>query len=163
MHEDILNGYRVMERTKMLTDGRTEPCHYTSVFFFFFFVVVVVVVVVSFFFFKTAVYKRKHYKFGVEFTACVKFFFFFCLLFFFFFCFFFCFFFFFFKTAVYKRKHYKFGVEFTACVQTPIGKGNRQNQTSANRTNARKAPKLALSSQSEVIAMLKGLKNTRTK
>ena len=34
-----------------------------------------------------------------------------------------------------------------------------KNQTSANRTNARKALRLALSSPSEVIAMLKGLKN----
>ena len=47
--------------------------------------------------------------------------------------------------------------------QTPRGRGNRQNQTSANRTNVRKALTLALSSPSEVIAMLKGLKNTRTK
>ena len=36
-------------------------------------------------------------------------------------------------------------------------------QTSTNRTNVRKALRLALSSPSEVIAMLKGLKNTRTK
>ena len=41
--------------------------------------------------------------------------------------------------------------------------GNRQNQTSANQTNVRKALRLALSSPSELIAMLKGLKNTRTK
>ena len=40
---------------------------------------------------------------------------------------------------------------------------NRQNQTSANRTNERKALRLALSSPSEVIAMLKGLKNTKRK
>ena len=40
---------------------------------------------------------------------------------------------------------------------------HRQNQTIANRTNARKALRLALSSTSEVITMLKGLKNTRTK
>ena len=39
---------------------------------------------------------------------------------------------------------------------------NRYCQTSANRTNVRKAPRLALSSPSEVIAMLKGLKNTST-
>ena len=45
--------------------------------------------------------------------------------------------------------------------QTP--RGNRQIQTSSNRTNARKALRLAFSSQSEVIATLKGLKNTRTK
>ena len=47
--------------------------------------------------------------------------------------------------------------------QTPRGRGNRQNQTSANRTNVRKALRLALSSPSDVIAMLRGLKNTRTK
>ena len=47
--------------------------------------------------------------------------------------------------------------------QTPRERGNRQNQTSANRTNVRKALRLALSSPSEVTAMLKGLKNTRTK
>ena len=47
--------------------------------------------------------------------------------------------------------------------QTPRGRGNRQNQTSANRTNVRQALRLALSSPGEVIAMLKGLKNTRTK
>ena len=41
--------------------------------------------------------------------------------------------------------------------------GNRQIQTSTNRTNLRKALRLALSSPSEVIAILKGLKNTRTK
>ena len=46
--------------------------------------------------------------------------------------------------------------------QTPRGSGNRQIQTSTNRTNVRKALKLALSYTSEVIAMLKGLKNTRT-
>ena len=43
------------------------------------------------------------------------------------------------------------------------GRGNRQIKTSTNRTNVRKAPGLALSSPSEVIALLKGLKNTRTK
>ena len=47
--------------------------------------------------------------------------------------------------------------------QTRRGRGNRHNQTSANRTNVRKALRLALSSLSEVIAMLKGLKNSRTK
>ena len=47
--------------------------------------------------------------------------------------------------------------------QTPRGRENRQNQTSANRTNVRISLRLALSSPSEVIAMLKGLKNTRTK
>ena len=36
-------------------------------------------------------------------------------------------------------------------------------QTSTNRSNIRKALRLALSSPSEVIAMLKRLKNTRTK
>ena len=46
--------------------------------------------------------------------------------------------------------------------QTPRGRGNRQIQTSTNRTNVRKALRLALSSPSEVIAILKGLKNTRT-
>ena len=47
--------------------------------------------------------------------------------------------------------------------QTPRGRGNRQNQTSANRTNVRKALRLALSSPSEVIAMLKGLKKKSTR
>ena len=47
--------------------------------------------------------------------------------------------------------------------QTPRGKENRQIQTSTNLTNVRKALRLALSSQSEVIAILKGPKNTRTK
>ena len=42
--------------------------------------------------------------------------------------------------------------------QTPRGRGNRQIQTSTNRTNVRKALRLALSSPSEVIAILKGLK-----
>ena len=42
-------------------------------------------------------------------------------------------------------------------------RGNRQTQTSTNRTNVRKALRLALSSPSEVIAMLKGLKSTKTK
>ena len=36
-----------------------------------------------------------------------------------------------------------------------------KSKPSTNRTNARKALRLALSSSSEVIAMLKGLKNTR--
>ena len=40
----------------------------------------------------------------------------------------------------------------------PRGRGNRQIQTSTNRTNVRKALRLALSSPSEVIAILKGLK-----
>ena len=44
-----------------------------------------------------------------------------------------------------------------------LGRGNRQIQTSASRTNVRKAPRLSLSCPSEVIEMLKGLKNTRTK
>ena len=35
-----------------------------------------------------------------------------------------------------------------------------KTKTSTNRTNVRKALRLALSSPSEVIAMLKGLKNT---
>ena len=47
--------------------------------------------------------------------------------------------------------------------KAPRGRGNRQIQTSTNRTNVRKALRLALSSPSEVIAMLKGLKNTRKK
>ena len=47
--------------------------------------------------------------------------------------------------------------------QAPIGRGNRQNHTSANLINVRKALRLAHSSPSEVIAMLKRLKNTRTK
>ena len=41
--------------------------------------------------------------------------------------------------------------------KTPRGSGNRQIQTSTNSTNIRKALRLALSSPSEVIAMLKGL------
>ena len=45
--------------------------------------------------------------------------------------------------------------------QTPRGRANRQIQTSTNRTNVRKALRLALSSKSEVIAMPEGLKNTR--
>ena len=40
--------------------------------------------------------------------------------------------------------------------QTPRGRGNRQIQTSTNRTNVRKALRLALSSPSEVLAMLEG-------
>ena len=47
--------------------------------------------------------------------------------------------------------------------QTLRGRGNRQIQTSTNRTNVQKALRSALSSPSEVIAMIKGLKNTRTK
>ena len=27
LHEDILNSYCVMERTRMLKDGQTAPCH----------------------------------------------------------------------------------------------------------------------------------------
>ena len=50
-----------------------------------------------------------------------------------------------------------------ALSQTPRGRGNRQNQTSVNRPDVRKAKRLSLSSQGEVIAMLKGLKNTRTR
>ena len=42
--------------------------------------------------------------------------------------------------------------------QTPREGGNRQNQTSANRTNIRKELRLALSSPSEVIAMQKDWK-----
>ena len=45
--------------------------------------------------------------------------------------------------------------------QTQRGRGNRQIQTSTNRTNVRKALRLALSSPSEVTAILKGLKNTK--
>ena len=44
--------------------------------------------------------------------------------------------------------------------QTPR---RRQNQTRANQTNVRKALRLAPSSQSEVIAMLKGLKKHKKK
>ena len=57
------------------------------------------------------------------------------------------------------------GATITNCSpsQTARESGNRQNQTSANQTNVRKALRLALPSPSEVIAMLKGLKNTRTK
>ena len=47
--------------------------------------------------------------------------------------------------------------------RTPRGRGNRQIQTSTYRTNVRKALRLALSFQSEVIAMQNGLKNTRKK
>ena len=47
--------------------------------------------------------------------------------------------------------------------KTPRGRESRQIQTSTNRTNVQKALRFALSSPSEVIAMLKGLKNTRTK
>ena len=36
LSEVILNGYRVMERTIMLADGRTVPCHNTTVLFFVF-------------------------------------------------------------------------------------------------------------------------------
>ena len=46
---------------------------------------------------------------------------------------------------------------------TPRGRGNRENQTSANQTTVRNALRLALYSQSKIIAMLKGLKNARTK
>ena len=42
--------------------------------------------------------------------------------------------------------------------QTPRRRWKRQNQTNANPTNVRKALRLALSSQNEVIAMQKGLK-----
>ena len=49
-----------------------------------------------------------------------------------------------------------------ALPRPPRGGRNRQNQTSANRTNVRKALRLALSSPSEVIAMLKGRKNKIT-
>ena len=47
--------------------------------------------------------------------------------------------------------------------QTPRGRENRQIQKCTNRTNLQKALRLALSSPNEVIAMLKGLKSTRTK
>ena len=40
---------------------------------------------------------------------------------------------------------------------------NQQNQTCTNQTNVRKALRFALSSSNEVIAMLKGLKTTKTK
>ena len=45
----------------------------------------------------------------------------------------------------------------------PFPDTRRGNRQSSNRTNVRKALKLALSSPSEVIAMLKGMKNIRTK
>ena len=51
----------------------------------------------------------------------------------------------------------------TAALPRHQEEGNRQIQTSTNQTNVRKALRVALSSPSEVIAMLKGLKNTRTK
>ena len=47
--------------------------------------------------------------------------------------------------------------------QTQRGRGNRQNKTSANQTNVRKSLNVALSSKNEIIAVLKGLENTRTK
>ena len=47
--------------------------------------------------------------------------------------------------------------------QTSRGRGNRQIQTSTNRSNVRKALRLALSSPSEVIAMIKGLKKHKNK
>ena len=47
--------------------------------------------------------------------------------------------------------------------QTLRGRGNRQIQKSTNRTNVRKALRLVLSSPSEVIAMLKGLKKHKNK
>ena len=47
----------------------------------------------------------------------------------------------------------------SASTQTPRGRGSIQNQTSANQTAVRKALRLALSSPSKVIAMLKELKN----
>ena len=47
--------------------------------------------------------------------------------------------------------------------QTPRARGNRQTQTSTDRTNALKAPRLALYSPSETTATPEGLKNTRTK
>ena len=62
-----------------------------------------------------------------------------------------------------KGKRKVQGVPQSQTAQTPRGRGNRQIQTSTNQTNVRKALKLALSSPSEVIAVLKGLKNTRTK
>ena len=43
------------------------------------------------------------------------------------------------------------------------GETDKTNQISTNRTNVQKALRLALSSPSEVIAILKGLQNTRTK
>ena len=47
--------------------------------------------------------------------------------------------------------------------QTQRGRGNRQIRRSTNRTNVRKALRLALSSPSEVIAILKGLKKHKNK
>ena len=47
--------------------------------------------------------------------------------------------------------------------QTLRGRWNRQIQTSTNHTSVRKALRLALSSPSEVIAMLKGLKKKKKK
>ena len=47
--------------------------------------------------------------------------------------------------------------------QTPRGRGNRQIQTSTNRSNIPKALRLAPSFPSEVIAMLKGLKKHKNK
>ena len=46
---------------------------------------------------------------------------------------------------------------------TPRGRGNRQIQTSTNQTNVQKALRLALSSPSEVIAILKGLEKHKNK
>ena len=62
-----------------------------------------------------------------------------------------------------KGKRKVQGVPQSQTAALPRRRGNRQNQTSTNRTNVRKALRLALSSPSEVIAMLKELKNTRTK
>ena len=47
--------------------------------------------------------------------------------------------------------------------QTPRGRGIRQNQTSTNRTNVRKALRLALSSPNEVIAILKMIEKHKNK
>ena len=47
--------------------------------------------------------------------------------------------------------------------QAPRGRGDRQIQTSTNRTNVRKALRLVLSSPSEVIAMLKRTEKHKNK
>ena len=53
-----------------------------------------------------------------------------------------------------QRREKSVSVTFTNCSpsQTPRGRGDRQNQTSANRTNVRKALRLALSSPTSVVS-----------
>ena len=70
------------------------------------------------------------------------------------------------RNCVNKNKRKVQGVPQSQAVTHPRhkkGRDNGQKQASANQTTVRKALRLALSSPSEVIAMLKRLKNTRTK